>query len=173
MQIFSTLALLSAAGLAVATTIPPGMTLLQPTSAINETMVSAGASSRTACYSRFRLDKPKLVARSCQMVWNWQGEAEREGILDQQRDWIQPNDARGHLIPPNSGERYGGCVLSVYSRAPGAHARFSFEDVMLIARRIYGDCASSQRGGRRALFSEAEGRLVPGWFVKLESWVRE
>ena len=64
-------------------------------------------------------------------------------------------------------------MISVYSRAPGAHARFSFEDVMLIAGRIHGDCESSGRGGRRALFSEAQGRVVPGWFVKLESWVRQ
>ena len=167
------LALVAAGSLTVATTLPPGMTLSQPTSAGNETLVSAGTSSRTACYSRFRLDKPKLMVRGCQMVWNWQGEAEREGILYQQLDWIQPNDARGLFVPPSHRERYVGCVILVYSGTPGAQARFSFEDVMLIAGRIYRDCESSGRGGRRALFSEAQGRTVPGWFVKLESWVRQ
>ena len=173
MQVFGILALLSAASLTIATTIPPGMSLSQTPSTDNETTVSAVPSSQTACYSRFRVDKPKLVARSCQMVWNWEGEAERQGILGRQRDWEQPDVARVHLIPPNNRERYDGCVISVYSGTAGAHARFSFEDVMLNAGRIHHDCESSGRGGKRALFNEEEGRLVLGWFVKLESWVRQ
>lgn len=168
MIVFGFITLLCASTVILAASPLSNTDVLQLGPSSNVSVLTASAIPRPACYSRLRLDKPKLNQRSCQMVWNWWVLQEEAGKIVQKHEWVQPNDNTGHLVPPENREYYVGCVISVYSRTPGARARFSYESILQAADRIESTCASG-RGGKTQIY-DTPVSAIPGWFVKLESW---
>ena len=62
-----------------------------------------------------------------------------------------------------------GCVVTVYSRIPGAQGAFTLSSVELAARNIiFQKCRGNGRGGKSEILDAPRG-VVPGWYVKVEA----
>lgn len=125
---------------------------------------------RPDCYSRFAIDKPRLLIQECATALHWfNNRPDRSNPLL----WVQPSERDlVHIVYPPTVHDNNGCVISVYSRIPGATARFSLQDVAQGISRVLRTCERVGRGGKVQIYDAVGEGMVQGWYAKVDNQMK-